>query len=90
MNTKVYELRRLHMGTLMRIECESDRIHLLRWFGCAFKQDRIIIHDSRKVTPTTRSLARLALLIGLAYGACLWLLFVLLLQQHWGINRLVC
>ena len=77
---------------LMRIWCESDRIHLLRWFGCAFKHDHIIIHDSLKVTPTctVRSLAWLALLVGLAYGACLWLLSVLLLQQCWGGNRLVC
>ena len=56
----------------------------MRWFGCVFKQDRIIIHDSREVTPTTRSLARLALLVGLAYGTCLSFLSVLLLQQHWG------
>ena len=56
----------------------------MRWFRYAFKQDRIIIHDSREVTPTTRSLARLALLVGLAYGACLSLLSVLLLQQRWG------
>ena len=68
----------------MRIGCKSDRIHLVRWFGCAFKQDFIIIHDSREVMPTTRSLARSALLVCLAYGACLSLLSVLLLQQHWG------
>ena len=74
---------------LMRIGCESDRIHLLRWFGCTFKQDRIIIHDSRKVTPTVRLLAQLALLVDMANGACLWLLFVLLLQQLLGRNRLV-
>ena len=74
----------------MQIWCESDWIHLLRWFGCAFKEDCIIIHDSRKVTTTARSLALLALLIGLTYGACLWVLFVLLLQQCWGRNRFVC
>ena len=68
----------------MRIGCTSERIHRVRWFGCAFKQDHIIIYDSRKVTPTTRSLARLALLVGLAYGVCLALLSVLLLQQRWG------
>ena len=36
-----------------------DQILLLKWFGYAFKQDRIIIHDSLEVTPTMRSLARL-------------------------------
>ena len=49
----------------MRIGCESDRVQLLRCVGCAFKQDHIIIHDSHKVMPTTRSLAQLALLVGL-------------------------
>ena len=63
---------------------DAHRIHLVRWFGCAFKQDRIIIHNSREVTPTMRSLGQLALLVCLAYGACLSLLSVLLLQQHWG------
>ena len=67
----------------MRIKCEPDRIHLLRWFGCAFKQDRTI-HDSHKVMPTMRLLARLAILVGLAYGTCLLLLSILLLQQRWG------
>ena len=86
--------RCFHMGALMRIECTSDA-HRMRIRSnpppeVAFKQDRIIIHDSCKITPTTRSLAWLALLVGLAYSACLWLLFVLLLQQRWGRNRLVC
>ena len=39
---------------------EIDRIHLVRWFGCTFKQDCIIIHDSREFTPTTRSLVQFA------------------------------
>ena len=81
-------LRRFHMGTLMRIECASDpdrlrshecaltwcaskRIHLVRWFGCAFQQD-CIIHDSRKVTPTTRSLAWLAWLMVRVYRSFLF------------------
>ena len=71
------------MATLMRIGCASERIHLVQWFGCTFKQDRYIIHDSREVTPTTQSLARLPVLVGLAYDACLSLLSVLLLQQRW-------
>ena len=41
-----------------------ESAHLQRWFGCAFKQDCIIIYDSCKVTRS------FGLLIGLTCGLC--------------------
>ena len=54
----------LHMN-LHKIDAHSMHIHLQKRLGCAFKQDCIIIHDSCKVTPITRSSACL-----LDCGAC--------------------
>lgn len=35
----------------------SHQIHLQRWFGCTFKQNFTIVHDSREVVPTINQLA---------------------------------